>query len=82
MIYCCLERLFVPKNTNTENRKYVIGGVNALGSNMLPWFDRIYNLRCAYAHKGFVLRDDETMALVRESVQSLMILLVAKLSVS
>lgn len=82
LIYCCLEHLFVPKNANTENKKYIVGGMNALGPNLLPWFYLLYNLRCAYAHKGFVLRNDETMGLVRDSMKNVMTLLVAKLSVS
>jgi hypothetical protein len=82
LIYCCLEHLFVPKNAYTENKKYIIGGMNALGPNLIPWFDRLYDLRCGYAHKGFVLRDDRTMALVADSMKNVMTLLIAKLSVS
>jgi hypothetical protein len=82
LVYCCLEHLFVPKNATTENKKYIVGGMNALGPRLLPWFDHLYNLRCAYAHKGFVLRDDETMGLVRDSIKNVMTLLVAKLAVS
>jgi hypothetical protein len=82
LVYCCLEHLFVPQNAFTENKKYIIGGMNALGPQLLPWFDRLYNLRCNYAHKGFVLRDQETMGLVADSMKNAMTLLVAKLSVA
>jgi hypothetical protein len=82
LVYCCLEHLFVPRHAFTENKKYIVGGMNALGPQLLPWFDRLYNLRCAYAHKGFVLKDQETMGLVADSMKNVMTLLVAKLSVS
>jgi len=80
LLYCCLEHLFVPKDAFTENKKYIVGGMNALGPHLLPWFNCLYNLRCAYAHKGFVLRDEETMAIVADSVKNVMTLLGAKLS--
>jgi len=82
LIYCCLEHLFVPVNAYTENKKYIIGGMNALSPELLPWFNNLYNLRCSYAHKGFVLRDDQTMILIAESMKNVMKLLVGKLSVS
>ena len=81
LIYCCLEHLFVPKTAFTENKKYIIGGMNALAPHLIPWFNRLYDLRCAYAHKGFVLRDDKTMGLVADSMRNAMTLLGAKLSV-
>jgi hypothetical protein len=81
LIYCCLEHLFVPKNAKADNRKYIVGGMNALAPGLLPWFDRLYNLRCDYAHKGFVLRDDRMMILIMDSIKNAMALLVAKLSV-
>ena len=55
--------------------------MNALAPQLLSWFDRLYDLRCDYAHKGFVLRDDGTMALIMDSMKNVMALLVAKLSV-
>jgi hypothetical protein len=82
LIYCCLEHLFVPKNAKSDNRKYIIGGMNALAPQLLSWFDRLYYLRCDYAHKGFVLRDDSTMSLIMDSMRNAMTLLIAKLSVS
>ncbi len=36
LIYCCLEHLFVPKNIVKDNKKYIIGGINALKSDFLP----------------------------------------------
>ncbi len=80
LIYCCLEHLFVPKNAKSDNRKYIVGGMNALAPHLLPWFDRLYQLRCDYAHKGFVLRDDSTMSLIMDSMTNAMTLLGAKLS--
>jgi hypothetical protein len=82
LIYCCLEHLFVPKNAKSDNRKYIIGGMNALAPELLSWFDRLYYLRCDYAHKGFVLRDDTTMSLIMDSMRNAMTLLIAKLTIS
>jgi hypothetical protein len=82
LIYCCLEHLFVPTTAKTDNRKYIVGGMNALAPQLLTWFDRLYDLRCDYAHKGFVLRDDTTMSLIMDSMKNVMTVLVAKLSVS
>jgi hypothetical protein len=82
LIYCCLEHLFVPKNARADNRKYIVGGINALAPGLLGWFDQLYDLRCDYAHKGFVLRDDHTLALIMDSMKNAMTLLLAKLSVS
>jgi hypothetical protein len=82
LIYCCLEHLFVPKNAKTDNRKYIVGGMNALAPQLLGWFNQLYDLRCDYAHKGFVLRNDGTMSLIMESMKNVMTLLTAKLSVS
>jgi hypothetical protein len=81
-IYCCLEHLFVPENTGAENKKYMIGGLKALKPQLSPWFDRLYLQRCEYAHQGFVLRTNETLGLITESMNNVMSLLVAKLSVS
>jgi hypothetical protein len=82
LIYCCLEHLFVPKNAKTDNRKYIVGGMNALAPQLLTWFNQLYDLRCDYAHKGFVLRDEGTMSLIMDSMKNVMALLIAKLSVS
>jgi hypothetical protein len=80
LIYCCLEHLFVPKQAYTENKKYIVGGMTALGPQLIPWFDRLYNLRCAYAHKGYVAHDEKTMELVAASMKNVVMLLAAKLS--
>jgi hypothetical protein len=82
LTYCCLEHLFVPRNAKSENKKYIVGGMNAIAPHLLPWFDQLYNLRCDYAHKGFVQRDGSTMKLIMDSMNNVMSLLVAKLSVS
>jgi hypothetical protein len=81
LIYCCLEHLFVPSQAGAENSKYIIGGLNALKPGLRPWFDDLYNQRNQYAHKGFVLRNEKTLALIRDSVKNVMTLLVAKLSI-
>ncbi len=78
-IYCCLEHLFVPKDVKTDNIKYIIGAINVLDANLLHWFHRLYKLRCDYAHKGYVQRDEKTLSLVFESVNNTMSLLTAKL---
>jgi hypothetical protein len=80
LIYCCLEHLFVPKNTKSDNNKYIVGGINALAPHLLPWFYKVYDLRCSYAHKGFVPWDGETMSLIAESMKNTIAILGAKLS--
>jgi hypothetical protein len=82
LIYCCLEHLFVPSQTGAENSKYIIGGLNALKPGLATWFRDLYSQRCEYAHKGFVLRTDKTLALIRDSMKNVMTLLAAKLSVN
>jgi hypothetical protein len=81
LIYCCLEHLFVPKNVKADNTKYILGAMNAMAPSLLPWFNQLYDLRCDYAHKGFVLRDDGTLRLTIDSIRNAMALLIAKLSV-
>jgi hypothetical protein len=82
LIYCCLEHLFVPENAGADNSKYIIGGLKALKPQLISWFQTLYRQRCEYAHRGFVLRTDETLALITDSMKNVMSLLVAKLSVS
>jgi len=81
LIYCCLEHLFVPSEAGSENSKYIVGGLNALKPQLTTWFRDMYNQRCEYAHKGFVLRTDKTLALIRDSMKNVMTLLAAKLSI-
>ena len=81
LIYTCLEHLFVPEGTKGNQKLYIIGGLKALKPSLLPWFDELYKLRCDYAHRGFVIRDDRTLGLARASVKNAMALLTAKLSV-
>lgn len=78
-VYCCLEHLFVPKNVTSNNVKYIIGAINALRPDLIPWFNQLYKLRCDYAHKGYVQRDDKTLSTVFESVSNATALLTAKL---
>jgi hypothetical protein len=82
LIYCCLEHLFVPSEAGAENSKYIVGGLNALKPELATWFKDLYDQRCEYAHKGFVLRTDRTLALIRDSMKSVMGLLAAKLTVN
>jgi hypothetical protein len=82
LMYCCLEHLFVPSQAGAENSKFIIGGLNALKPGLATWFRDLYDQRCEYAHKGFVLRTDRTLALIRDSMKNVMTLLAAKLSVS
>lgn len=82
LIHACLEHLFVPSNVGAENSKYIIGGLAALNPKLVPWFvERLYRQRNAYAHRGFVTRDDKTSGLIVESMRNVMWLLSAKLSV-
>jgi hypothetical protein len=80
LIYTCLEHLFVPKGTKANQRLFIMGGLNALKPSLVPWFEKLYKLRCDYAHRGFVIRDERTMGLVIESVSNALSLLIAKLS--
>jgi hypothetical protein len=82
LIYCCLEHLFVPRNTRSDNKKYIVGGLNALAPRLLPWFDKLYDLRCSYAHKGFARWDTQTMAFIAESMRNTVAILAAKLSLA
>lgn len=80
LIYCCLEHLFVPVDVRSDNKKYIVGGINALKPELLPWFNQLYELRCSYAHKGYVLKSDKVRGLVFESMNNTVSLLGAKLS--
>lgn len=82
LIYTCLEHFFVPENTRNNQRMYIVGGLNALKPSLVPWFEKLYKLRCDYAHRGFVIKDQETMGLTMESIRNVMSLLAAKLSVA
>jgi hypothetical protein len=79
LLYCCLEHLFVPPNFTRDNKKYIIGGVNALRPDLLKWFDDLYRRRCAYAHKGFITPAEQTRGLMVESVTNVLALITAKL---
>lgn len=78
-IYCCLEHLFVPEKIKKDNVKYIIGAINALNPKLLSWFEKLYEVRCDYAHKGFMQRTDKTLGLVFESIKNILALLTAKL---
>jgi hypothetical protein len=82
LVYTCLEHLFVPAGTKSNQKPYIVGGLKALKPSLVSWFDDLYKLRCDYAHRGVVIRDDKTMGLVRESIRNTMALLTAKLSVA
>lgn len=80
LLFCCLEHLFVPPNFTRDNRKYIIGGMNALRPDLLKWFDELYKRRCAYAHKGFIVPGEQTRGLMVESVKNVLALITAKLA--
>lgn len=80
LVYCSLEHMFVPKDISTDNKKYIVGAINALRPDLLPWFMSLYKLRCSYAHKGYVLKDKMTTSIIMESMRNAMSLLIAKLS--
>ncbi len=82
LLYCCLEHLFVPDRVTSDNKKYIVGGIHAIKPSLIPWFDRLYKLRCAYAHEGYVIRDDETRGLIFESTRNVLALLVARMGAS
>lgn len=78
--YCCLEHLLVPKGQNRDNKKYIVGGINALRPDLLPWFNELYKLRCDYAHKGYVQSEENIIKLIKESMRNILFILSAKLS--
>lgn len=80
-IYCCLEHLFVPENVTKDNKKYIVGGLNAIRPELIDWFNDLYKLRCQYAHKGFVLRDEKTRGFINISIENIMKLLLIKVSI-
>jgi hypothetical protein len=82
LVYCCLEHLFVPEKARNSKSKYIIGGLNALNRQLVPWFEELYKQRNDYAHKGFVLTNDKTRSLVHESMKNVMALLCLKLQAS
>jgi hypothetical protein len=80
LLYCCLEHLFVPQGYTRDNKKYIIGGLNALRPDLLKWFDELYERRCDYAHKGFLVPGEQTRGLMVESVNNVLALITAKLA--
>jgi hypothetical protein len=80
LLYCCLEHLFVPQGYTRDNKKYIIGGLNALRPDLLKWFDELYKGRCDYAHKGFLIPGEQTRGLMMESVNNVLALIMAKLA--
>lgn len=80
LLYCCLEHLFVPQGYSRDNKKYIIGGLNALRPDLLQWFNELYELRCDYAHKGFLDAGTQTRGLMVESVNNVLALIMAKLA--
>lgn len=80
LLYCCLEHLFVPQGYTRDNKKYIIGGLNALRPDLLKWFDELYKRRCAYAHKGFLVPGEKTRGLMMESIRNVLSLVLAKLA--
>ncbi len=79
LIYCCLEHLFVPKGMNKNQKNYIVGGIKAINSDLLDWFDKLYNLRCSYAHKWFIKRDKQYLSILTVSFENIMDLLNVKI---
>jgi hypothetical protein len=79
LTYCCLEHLFVPQGFKRDNKKYIIGGLNALRPDLLKWFEDLYERRCAYAHKGFLVPGEQGRGLTVESIKNVLALVMAKL---
>jgi hypothetical protein len=79
LMYCCLEHLFVPGDDKSGNKKYIVGGLHALKPELLPWFEKLYKQRNAYAHKGFLVPGEQARALMVESVKNVLTLIRAKL---
>ncbi len=80
LLYCCLEHLFVPKDKDSNNKTYIEGGIYALNKDLMPWFKRLYDIRCDYAHRGYILKTSDVGGLIFESTTNVMKLLVTKLS--
>lgn len=79
LIYCCLEHLFVPKWQIRGNKKSISESIQILDSSLLWWFERIYTLRCSYAHKWFIQKNEETLSLIMESMNNIVKLLRLKI---
>jgi hypothetical protein len=82
LLYCSLEHLFVPKDTQRENKAHIVGGINALNPSLIPWFNDLYKMRNAYAHKGFVLKDKQSHGMIVKSLKNILVLLNAKINAS
>jgi len=80
LLYCCLEHIFVPQGYTRDNKKYIVGGMNALRPDLLKWFDELYKRRCAYAHRGFLVPGEQTRSLMVKSVNNVLALIMAKLA--
>lgn len=48
LLYCCLKHLFVPEGYTRDNKKYIVGGINAVRPDLLKWFEELYKRRCTY----------------------------------
>lgn len=81
LLYCTLEHLFVPAKEIKHNNEYILGGINALDSGLIPWYARLYQLRCNYAHKGYIrVEKNELRSFIELSFQNIIQLLVLKIS--
>lgn len=82
LLYCSLEHLFVPSWMNRDNKKYIVWWINTLNRNLLPWFDKLYWLRCDYAHKWYIRNHDAIISTIIESFKNIIWLLRSKISIS
>lgn len=78
LIYCCLEHLFVPHGQKNYQKKYIVWGIKAIDSRLLEWFEKLYDLRCDYAHKWYV-KNEKALPLIFDSIKNIMDLLNIKL---
>lgn len=78
LIYCCLEHLFVHKSIKINNKEIIVEGITSLDSQFLSWFDKLYDYRCDYAHKGYIKRDETTIEFIKKSIENIFMLLKLK----
>lgn len=80
LLYCSLEHLFVPIGMDSENKRYILWAINALQPSFLPWFQKLYKMRCDYAHKWYILdNSNEVIGFIMDSMEKILDLLTLKL---
>ncbi len=79
LIYCCLEHLFVPSDVRTNNRNFIVDGINLLDTGLIDWFEKLYDYRCDYSHKGYIKADKMVIDFIKISMANTLKLLSLKL---